>query len=43
MIPLLVEYSEDDDAGCGLGAIVIVGVIACSLLLLRSVTARARR
>ena len=43
MIPLLVEYSEDDDTGCAFGAIVMVGVIAGSLLLLRLATTPRRR
>ena len=43
MIPLLVEYSEDDDTGCAFGATVIVGVIVGSLLLLRLATTHNRR
>lgn len=37
MIPLLVEYSEDDDPGCGLGVILIVSVVAVATVLLRTV------
>lgn len=40
MIPLLVEYSEDEDAGCGFGATVLIGTIAAILLLLRLATTR---
>ncbi len=43
MIPLLVEYSEDDDTGCAIGAIVISGAIVGSLLLLRLATTRTGR
>ena len=43
VIPLLVEYSEDDDTGCAFGAIVMVGVIVGGLLLLRLTTTRTRR
>lgn len=43
VIPLLVEYSEDDDTGCAFGAIVMFGVIVGSLLLLRLVTTRSHR
>jgi hypothetical protein len=37
MIPLLVEYSEDEDPGCGLGAILILSVVATATWLLRAV------
>lgn len=43
MIPLLVEYSEDDDTGCAFGTIAMIGVIVGSLLLLRLATIRNRR
>mgnify|MGYP001553572169 FL=1 len=43
MIPLLVEYSEDDDTGCGFGAVVMIGVIIGGLLLVRLTMARNRR
>ncbi len=43
VIPLLVEYSEDDDTGCGFGAIVMFVVIVGGLLLLRLATTRTRR
>jgi hypothetical protein len=43
VVPLLVEYSEDDDTGCAFGAIVMSGVIVGSLLLLRLATTRTRR
>jgi hypothetical protein len=43
VIPLLVEYSEDDHAGCAVGAFVMLGVIVGSLLLLRLATTRTRR
>jgi hypothetical protein len=42
MVPLLVEYSEDDDPGCGLGVIVIMSVVAVATLLPR-VLLRAMR
>jgi hypothetical protein len=42
VIPLLVEYSEDDDTGCAFGAIMMIGVVG-SLLLLRVATTRTRR
>jgi hypothetical protein len=42
VIPLLVEYSEDDDTGCGFGAAVMIVVVG-SLLLLRLATTRTRR
>jgi hypothetical protein len=43
MIPLLVEYSEDDDTGCAFGAVVMFGVIVASLLLVRLATTLTRR
>jgi hypothetical protein len=43
VIPLLVEYSEDDDTGCAFGTIAMIGVIVGSLLLLRLATIRNRR
>lgn len=43
MIPLLVEYSEDDDTGCAFGMIVMVGVMVGSFFLLRLATTRTRR
>lgn len=43
MIPLLVEYSEDDDTGCGFGAVVMLGVLALAMLLLRVAITRGRR
>jgi hypothetical protein len=43
VIPLLVEYSEDDDTGCAFGATVMIGVIVGGLLLLRMATTHNRR
>lgn len=43
VIPLLVEYSEDDDTGCAFGAAVMVGVIVGGWLLLRLATTHNRR
>jgi hypothetical protein len=43
VIPLLVEYSEDEDAGCAFGATVTIGMIAASFLLLRLAATRTRR
>ena len=43
VVPLLVEYSEDDDTGCGFGAIVIISAIAVAVLLLRLVAAQTQR
>ncbi|MDJ0498968.1 MAG: hypothetical protein QNJ89_14130 [Acidimicrobiia bacterium] len=43
MIPLVVEYAEDEDTGCGLGAMVIAGVVIGGLLLMRLAITRAHR
>jgi len=43
VIPLLVEYSGDDDTGCALGAMVVTGVIVGTVFLLRLAVARSRR
>lgn len=43
VIPLLVEYSEDDDTGCGLGTIAMIGVVVGGVILLRLVIAQPRR
>ena len=40
MIPLLVEYSEDDDTGCGFGVITMACVVVACLLLVRRVRER---
>ncbi len=43
VIPLVVEYAEDEDTGCGLGAMVIAGVVIGGLLLMRLAITRAHR
>ena len=43
MIPLLVEYSEDDDTGCGLGMVAMIVVVVGGLMLLRLVITQPRR
>jgi hypothetical protein len=43
VIPLLVEYSEDDDTGCGLGMVAMIGVVVGGVILLRLVITQQRR
>ena len=43
VIPLLVEYSEDDDTGCAFGAAVMIGVTVSIWLLLRLAIMQTRR
>ena len=43
VIPLLVEYSENDDTGCAFGAIALIGITVGGLLLMRLATTRRRR
>ena len=43
VIPLLVEYSEDDDTGCGLGMVAMIVVVVGGLMLLRLVITQPRR
>lgn len=40
MSPQLVEYSEDDDTGCGIGIIVLGAVGFASILVMRLVMHR---